>query len=77
MIVGNSIESFLGSSQFQLLNHAGLEENLKIAIHCAKADIRQSFPDQLIDLVGGWMRSVLPHLVHDYLPLFGEPQRFL
>jgi len=50
-----TIEPFLGPAGGQPLNHTAVGEDFQVAIDGPQADVRQSSPSHLIDLVGGRM----------------------
>ena len=69
-----AIKTFQGTAGFELLNITGFRKYLKVSINRPQADTRQSFANELIDLIRTRMVVDLAKLLQDYPALTGHPE---
>ncbi len=64
-----SVKSFLFAGYFQLLDSSGRRELIKVAINCSQTDLRQSGPDNDIQLIRSGMRLEFIQFLKNYSAL--------
>jgi hypothetical protein len=74
MLGGIAVKPFQGTAGFELLNITGIRKYLKIAIDRSQADTRQSFANNLVDLIRTRMVIDFAKLLQNYPALTCHPK---